>query len=201
MNKSVITLGVIGVLLLLLVMNGCNSYNKMVDLNEKVTESWQQVENQYQRRMDLIPNLVSTVQGYADFEKSTLREVIDARSNAFGVKVDPNNLDPESLQKFAQAQNNLSGALGRLMVLVERYPDLKANQGFSDLRIQLEGTENRIATARQDFNTNVKDLNVLVQRFPSKIWAGIFGFEKRAYFESKDGAENAPEVNSTLNNG
>jgi LemA protein len=194
MNKSVITLGVIGVLLLLLVMNGCNSYNKMVDLNEKVTESWQQVENQYQRRMDLIPNLVSTVQGYADFEKSTLREVIDARSNAFGVKVDPNNLDPESLQKFAQAQNNLSGALGRLMVLVERYPDLKANQGFSDLRVQLEGTENRIATARQDFNTNVKDLNVLVQRFPSKIWAGIFGFEKRAYFESKDGAENAPEV-------
>ncbi len=194
MSKSLIAIGVIGLFVVILGFSGCSSYNKMVSMNEEVTASWQQVENQYQRRMDLIPNLVKTVEGYANFEKSTLKEVVDARSKATGINVDPSKLDPESIQKFQEAQGNLSGALSRLLVVIEKYPDLKAEKGFSDLRVQLEQTENRIAIARMDFNTISKEYNVYVQKFPAKIWAYMFGFEKRGYFEAKEGAENAPEV-------
>ncbi len=169
-------------------------YNKMVTMEEQVTSQWAQVENVYQRRADLIPNLVNTVKGYAAHEKETLEGVIEARSKATSVNIDPSKLTPESIQQFNQAQEGLSSALSRLMVVVERYPDLKANQNFLDLQAQLEGTENRITVERMKFNETTQNYNAYIRKFPQVIYAGWFGFEKKAYFEAQQGAEKAPEV-------
>ena len=194
MKKSSIALLIIVFIVLLLGMNACGSYNNMVEKNETVTSQWQQVENQYQRRMDLIPNIVNTVQGQADFEKSTLEAVIQARASATQVHIDPNNLDEESIQKFQAAQGQLSSALSRLLVVSENYPQLQANQGFSELRTELEGCENRIANERMKFNNVAQDFNTYIGKFPKNIWAGMFGFKRRAYFEMKEGADTAPSV-------
>ncbi|MHC1775636.1 MAG: LemA family protein [Lentimicrobium sp.] len=194
MNKSLITIiAVIGIVLIL-VLWGSSRYNSLVTKEEGVTAAWSQVENVYQRRADLIPNLVSTVKGYADFEKSTLTAVIEARSKATSVTIDPTKLNESNIQQFQQAQDGLSSALSRLMVVVEKYPDLKANQNFMDLQAQLEGTENRITTERRNFNQAAQDYNTQIRRFPSNIFAGLFGFDKKAYFQAETGAEKAPEV-------
>ncbi|WP_346862780.1 LemA family protein [uncultured Draconibacterium sp.] len=169
-------------------------YNKMVEMDEQVTASWAQVENVYQRRADLIPNLVNTVKGYAAHEQETLTGVIEARSKATSVNIDPTNMNPQMLQQFNQAQEGLSSALSRLMVVVEKYPDLKANQNFMDLQAQLEGTENRIAVERRKFNETTQGYNAYIRKFPRIIYAGWFGFEKKTYFEAQQGAEKAPEV-------
>ena len=170
-------------------------YNSMVEKDEAVAQLWAQVESQYQRRADLIPNLVNTVKGAADFEKETLTAVVEARAKATSINIDPNKLDQASLDKFQEAQGQLSGALSRLLVSVERYPELKANQNFRDLQVQVEGTENRISVARQRFNDGVKAHNAYIREFPNNLFAGMFGFEKKAYFESAAGSEKAPEVN------
>jgi LemA protein len=172
----------------------CTSYNKAVGLEEKVKKSWSVVESQYQRRSDLIPNLVNTVKGYADFEKSTLTAVVEARAKATAVTIDPSNLTEESMKNFESAQQNLSGSLSRLLVSMERYPDLKANQNFLELQNQLEGTENRIATERKNFNESVNDYNSSIRRFPMALFAGMFGFTPKAYFQSAAGSEKAPSV-------
>ncbi len=166
----------------------------MVTMDEGVNASWAQVENVYQRRADLIPNLVNTVKGYASHEKETLEAVIEARSKATSVNVNPENINPQMLQQFNEAQSGLSSALSRLMVVVERYPDLKANQSFLDLQAQLEGTENRITVERRKFNESARGFNTFIRTFPKNIYANIFGFEKKAYFEAEKGAEKAPEV-------
>lgn len=169
-------------------------YNQMVSLEEGVTAQWANVENVYQRRMDLIPNLVNTVKGYANFEQQTLTQVIEARAKATQVSINPQNLNEESLKKFQAAQGELSGALSRLLVTVERYPDLKANQNFLELQAQLEGTENRIAVERRKFNEDVMAYNAYIRKFPQLIYSGWFGFEKKAYFEADQGASTAPKV-------
>jgi len=169
-------------------------YNTMVEKQEAVVAQWAQVENVYQRRADLIPNLVSTVKGYADFEQETLTAVIDARAKATGITVDPTNLDASSIKQFQAAQDGLSSALSRLMVVVERYPDLKANQNFLELQAQLEGTENRISVERKKFNETAQDYNTYIRKFPNNLIAGMFDFEKKEYFEADAGAEKAPKV-------
>jgi LemA protein len=169
-------------------------YNKMVSMDEQVTSQWAQVENVYQRRADLIPNLVNTVKGYAAHEQETLEGVIEARSKATSVNIDPSKLTPETIQQFNQAQEGLSSALSKLMVVVERYPDLKANQNFLDLQAQLEGTENRITVERMKFNETTQTYNAYIRKFPQVIYSGWFGFEKKTYFEAQQGAEKAPEV-------
>lgn len=169
-------------------------YNKMVEMDEQVTSQWAQVENVYQRRADLIPNLVNTVKGYAAHEQETLEGVIEARSKATSVNIDPTKLTPEAIQQFNQAQDGLSSALSRLMVVVERYPDLKANQNFLDLQAQLEGTENRITQERKKFNETTQTYNAYIRKFPQVIYSGWFGFDKKTYFEAQQGAEKAPEV-------
>jgi LemA protein len=194
MKKSLVSILVIVGIILVLVMWGTSRYNRLVSLEEGVTGAWSQVENVYQRRADLIPNLVNTVKGYADFEQTTLTQVIEARSKATGVNINAENLDQSSIQQFQQAQEGLSSALSRLMVVVERYPDLKANQNFMDLQSQLEGTENRITVERRNFNTAAQGYNAQIRRFPNNIFAGMFGFERKAYFEAEQGAEQAPEV-------
>ena len=173
---------------------GISTGNKMVAMDEGVAASWSQVENVYQRRSDLIPNLVNTVKGYADFEKSTLTAVIEARAKATQVTVDPTKLTPASMQQFQQAQGGLSSALGRLMVVAEKYPDLKANEGFLNLQAQLEGTENRITVERQKFNEIARTYNTYIRQFPNMIIASMRNFEKKAYFEAEKGAEKAPKV-------
>ena len=159
-----------------------------------MSASWAQVENQYQRRADLIPNLVNTVKGYADFEQETLTEVIEARAKATSINVDAGELNPQQVQQFQEAQEQLSGALSRLLVTVERYPELKANQNFLELQAQLEGTENRIATERMRFNEAVQAYNAYIRQFPQTVIAGWFDFEKKGYFEAESGAEEAPTV-------
>jgi LemA protein len=176
-----------------LFLSGCG-YNKMVDLEEQVASQWSQVENVYQRRADLIPNLVNTVKGYAEHEQETLTGVIEARSKATSVNIDPNNLTPEAIEQFNQAQEGLSSALSRLMVVVERYPDLKANQNFLDLQAQLEGTENRIAVERRKFNEVTQSYNSYIRKFPQLIYAGMLGFDKKNYFEARQGADQPPVV-------
>lgn len=171
-----------------------SGYNGMVTAEEKVETAWSQVENVYQRRMDLIPNLVSTVKGYASHEAETLEGVVNARSKATQVTVDPENLTPEELAKFNEAQGEVGAALGKLLAITEAYPDLKANQNFSELMAQLEGTENRIATERMKFNETAKGYNTLIRKFPKNLIASIFGFERKGYFEANEGAENAPTV-------
>lgn len=170
-------------------------YNNLVTMDEGVTAEWQQVEVQYQRRMDLIPNLVNTVKGYANFEKSTLTDVINARAKATSVTIDPSHLDQASLQKFDEVQGQVTSSLSRLLVAVERYPDLKADQNFMALQAQLEGTENRIATERRRFNETVQSFNTYIRRFPQNIFAGTFGFQTRPYFSSDKEAATAPKVN------
>jgi len=189
-------LGIIIVIGLILLLGGCgcSGYNTMVSQDQNVKGKWGNVQSEYQRRSDLIPNLVSTVQGAADFEKSTLTDVINARAKATSTTIDPTNLTPESIAKFQQAQGELSGALSRLLVSVERYPDLKANQNFRDLQAQLEGTENRIKVARNDFNESVQTFNTTVKSFPNNIFAGMFGFKEKGYFAADPGADKAPTV-------
>ncbi|MCL1822176.1 MAG: LemA family protein [Prolixibacteraceae bacterium] len=170
------------------------SYNNLVSLDVAVEAQWAQVENVYQRRADLIPNLVATVKGYATHEQETLNGVIEARSKASSVHIDPSNMTPEALQQFSQAQDGLTSALSRLMVVVERYPDLKANQNFMDLQAQLEGTENRITVERMKFNEETKSYNTAIKHFPAIIMAKIFGFNERAFFEAQPGAQTAPKV-------
>ena len=173
---------------------GVSKYNGLVVSGEKVESAWSQVENQYQRRSDLIPNLVNTVKGYAAHEQSTLEEVVAARAKATQVSIDATSLTPEKLAEYQKVQGEVGSALGRLMAISEAYPDLKANQNFMELQAQLEGTENRIAVARRDFNEAVKAYDLRTKRFPSNIIAGMFGFESKAYFEAVSGAEKAPVV-------
>jgi LemA protein len=174
-------------------------YNNMVQKDEGCSRAWADVENAYQRRMDLIPNLVKTVQGAADYEKGTLTEVIEARAKATSVQVDPSNLTEESIAKFQAAQDQLSSALSRLMVVVERYPELKANQNFLELQAQLEGTENRIAVERGKFNETVNEYNSYIRKFPNNIIAGLFNFDKKGYFKATEGADKAPDVEFNFN--
>ena len=172
---------------------GCG-YNMMVQQDEAINQAWSQVENAYQRRADLIPNLVETVKGYANFEKQTLTDVIEARAKATSVNINPSDLSPEAIQQFQAVQGGLTSALSRLMVVVEKYPDLKANQNFLELQSQLEGTENRIAFERNKFNEAVGVYNAGIRKFPRLIVAAIFGFKKRGYFEAAEGSEKAPAV-------
>lgn len=171
-----------------------NSYNGMVSKQESVEAQWAQVENVYQRRADLIPNLVATVKGYAEHESSTLTDVINARAKATGITLDPTDLEPEDIARFQAAQDELSGALSRLLVSVEQYPDLKANQNFLELQSQLEGTENRITVERQKFNDRAREYNQYVRAFPRNIIANMFDFEKIGYFKAVAGSEVAPKV-------
>lgn len=184
----------IWIILGLLVLWGVGGYNGLVGSREGVNKAWANVEAQYQRRSDLIPNLVATVKGAADFEKSTLEAVTQARANATSIKIDPNNLTPEKLQEFQQAQAQLGGALGRLLAVAENYPQLRAVQNFTDLQAQLEGTENRINEARRQYNEAARDYNTSRAKFPRVILANLFGFKDRPYFEADKGAEKAPEV-------
>lgn len=193
MSRTLISLIILGVVAVLM-FSMCGSYNTAVGKDESVKKSWAQVENQYQRRSDLIPNLVNTVKGYANFEKSTLEAVVQARASATQVKIDANNLTPEAIQRYEQAQQGISGALGRLLMVTENYPDLKANQSFLDLQKQLEGTENRIAVERKNFNDAVNDFNAYIRRFPTNLIAGMFGFAPKGYFQSAPGSDKAPEV-------
>ncbi len=198
MKKTIIALaGLLGFIIIvggILFLIGIGKYNRMITYEERVSEKWSQVENVYQRRADLIPNLVNTVKGYADFEQQTLTDVIEARSKATSVNIDPENLNENNLQQFQNAQEGLSGALSRLMVVVERYPELKANQNFLDLQAQLEGTENRIANERRKFNEVTRFYNTYMKKFPQNIFAGIYGFEPKPYFEADTGAEEVPDV-------
>lgn len=194
MKKTWIILGVILVVILIIYSSVKGTYNSMVTMDEAVAASWAQVENVYQRRADLIPNLVNTVKGYAAHEQETLQAVIEARSKATSVTIDPTNMDSQALEQFQSAQDGLSSALSRLMVVVEQYPDLKANQNFLDLQAQLEGTENRIAVERRKFNDSARAFNTYIRKFPKNIYASLFNFETKAYFEAEKGAEKAPEV-------
>ena len=187
---SVITLAVVAVI----VIWGVSGYNGLVSMDEGVQNKWADVETQYQRRADLIPNLVNTVKGYAAHEKETLEGVVKARSEATSVKIDAENMTAEQMAQYQKAQNGVSSALSKLLLVVEKYPDLKANQNFLELQSQLEGTENRITVARRDFNGAAKEYNTAIRKFPKNILAGMFGFEKKAYFEAQEGAEKAPEV-------
>ena len=171
-----------------------SGYNSLVSMDENVSGQWSNVETQYQRRADLIPNLVNTVKGYAAHEKETLEGVIAARSQAIQIKVDPTDLTPEKLAEYQKAQGAITSALGKLLAITENYPDLKANQNFLELQAQLEGTENRINVARKNFNDAAKAYNTAIRRFPKNLLAGMFGFDKRAYFEAAEGAEQAPQV-------
>lgn len=188
--KKWIALGV----LVLAAIWGFSTYNGLVTKDEAVATAWSNVETQYQRRADLIPNLVNTVKGYAAHESTTLEEVVAARAAATSINLSADDLTPEKLQQFQQAQNEVRSALGRLIAVAENYPDLKANQNFLELQAQLEGTENRIAVARKEFNEVAQRYNVAVRRFPTNLVAGIFGFEKKAYFEAAEAAATAPTV-------
>lgn len=194
MKTGTVTLIVIIAAILLLGGCGCSGYNNMVSLDENVKAKWANVQSDYQRRADLIPNLVSTVKGAANFEQETLTRVIEARAKATQTTINPGDLTPENLEKFQQAQGELSSALSRLLVTVERYPELKANQNFLNLQTQLEGTENRIKVSRNDFNTSVQEYNGVVRKFPNNLFAGIFGFRQRQPFQADPGAQNAPKV-------
>lgn len=192
MKKWKIPVIIGGILIVLVALLGL-SYNGMVSSQESVNAAWSKVESQYQRRSDLIPNLVNTVKGAANFEKSTLTAVVDARAKATQIKVDANN--PDDIAKFQQAQNEVSSSLNRLLAVAENYPQLTATENFKDLQSQLEGTENRITVARNDFNEAARSYNTHIKTFPRNLLAGMFGFKERPYFEADSGAENAPTVN------
>ena len=192
--KVLIIVGVIVIFVISVISWVSRNYNRMVTLQESVTSQWGNVETQYQRRADLIPNFVNTVKGAASFEQETLTKVIEARAKATQVTIDPTKMTADNLQQFQQAQSDLSSALSRLMVVVEQYPELKATQNYRDLQVELEGTENRISVERRKFNETAQSMNVYIKRFPQNIIAGMFGFTARPYFESMEGAEKAPEV-------
>ena len=195
MNKPKnLTAIIIAAVALLLVLWGVSGYNGIVEMDENVNNQWANVEAQYQRRTDLIPNLVSTVKGYAAHEKSTLEAVMQARSQATQVKIDPANCTPKQLAAYQKAQGDVTTALGKLLAITENYPQLKANENFMELQSQLEGTENRITVARRDFNAAAKEYNTVIRKFPKNIIASIGGFEKHNYFEAEAGAEKAPKV-------
>ena len=194
MNSKNLTLIVILAAILILGGCGCGSYNGLVSQDESVKNAWNKVQSDYQRRADLIPNLVNTVKGEANFEQKTLTDVIAARASATQMKVDASNLTPEKLKEFQAAQGQVSQALGRLMVVSEQYPNLRANDAFRGLQAQLEGTENRIKTARNDFNDAVQTYNTKVRSMPTSLFAGMMGFKQRVGFEAEAGAEKAPEV-------
>ncbi len=196
MKKSWIIIGVIVLLVVVLFSWTKGTYNGLVKAEEKVNKSWADVEGAYQRRIDLIPNLVSTVKGYAKFEQETLIKVIEQRASATKptINIDPAKLDANTLAQFQKTQDELGSALGRLLVTVEKYPDLKANENFKQLQAQLEGTENRINVERRNFNGLVNEFNSTLRTFPTNILGGLFGFEKKPYFEAQAGAENAPKV-------
>lgn len=191
MKKStIITLVVIG----LVAIWGISGYNSLVSSDEEAQTKWADVETQYQRRADLIPNLVNTVKGYAAHESETLQAVVEARAKATSVSIDPSNMSAEQIANFQKAQDGVSSALSKLLVTVEKYPDLKANENFKELQAQLEGTENRISVARRDYNDASRQYNTSLRSFPKNILASLFGFEKRAYFEAQIGTEQAPSV-------
>jgi LemA protein len=194
MKKGTIVLVVLLAIVLIGGCQACNLQKTLVTVDEEVKSKWGEVENQYQRRADLIPNLVNTVKGAANFEQTTLTQVIEARAKATSIQVNPDDLTPEKLREFQAAQGQLSQALGRLMVVSEQYPELKANQNFLALQDQLEGTENRITVARKNFNESVKDYNVRVRQFPNSLLAGMLGFDKKGMFEAEAGANKAPDV-------
>src|SRR5271163_547082 len=195
---------VIGIVLLVVIAGAmwADSYNKLVSLKQGVDSAWAEVENQYERRSDLVPNLVQTVSGAANFEKSTLTEIVEARASVGQIKLDPSKAptDPAQLQQFEQAQGALGNALSRLLVVSENYPDLKSNQNFLDLQAQLEGTENRITTARYYFNQSAQNYNTAVQSFPTNFVAGMSGFTAKPYFQAKEGSDVPPAVNFNFNN-
>lgn len=194
-NKGLwITLAIIAVIVLAGYAWLKGSYNSMVTKDEEVKTAWSQVENQYQRRMDLIPNLVNTVKGYATHERQTLEGVVNARAQATQTVIDPSNLNEQTLKQFQAAQGELTNALSRLMIILERYPDLKANQNFLELQAQLEGTENRISVERKRFNEAARSYNTYIRSFPRNILAGMFGFQPKPYFTADAGAEKAPKV-------
>jgi LemA protein len=189
-------LAILAILIVVVLIGGCGTYNRLVGLKQQVDRSWADVQNVYQRRADLIPNLVRTVEGAANFEKTTLTDVIQARQQVTNVQVDPNVApsDPQTLQRFQQTQDQLSNTLSRLLVVVERYPELKANANFQELQAQLEGTENRIAVERRKFNETVQTYNTAVQTMPTALFAGLLGFSPRPYFTAREGADVAPQV-------
>ncbi len=193
-NSTFVTIAVLAVVVLLVISWGVGIYNKMVPLNEKVSTAWSNVETQYQRRADLIPNFVNTVKGAAAFEQETLTRVIEARSRASQITIDPSNITPEQLQQFQAAQGEISSALQRLMVVVEQYPELKATQNFRDLQVELEGSENRIAVARNNFNEAARTYNTFIKLFPNSFIASLTKFTERPYFEAREGSDAVPEV-------
>jgi len=197
MSTRNIVLIVIGGLILLLGGCGCSGYNGLVQMDQNVKGKWANVESDYQRRSDLIPNLVNTVKGAAEFEKSTLEAVVNARAQATQTKIDVTNLSPEKVAEFQKAQSQLSGAIGRLLVTMEKYPELKATDAFRDLQAQLEGTENRIKVSRNDFNSAVQEYNTSVKKFPMVLFSGMFGFKEKGFFAAEAGAEKAPTVDFT----
>jgi LemA protein len=192
--KSVSTAVILIIVGVVLLFTGCNSYNGLVNAEEDVENAWSKVQTAYQRRSDLIPNLVNTVKGYANFEQQTLTQVTEARAKATSVTVDPTNLTPQQIQEFQNAQSGVSQSLSRLLVSVERYPELKANQNFLELQAQLEGTENRIAVERNNFNEVATEYNKKVRRFPGSLFAGMFGFQQKPQFQAEQNAQNAPKV-------
>ena len=191
MKKSTIIIIVVAVIA---VIWGISGYNGLVSMDEGVQTKWADVETQYQRRADLIPNLVNTVKGYAAHESETLQAGVEARAKATSMNIDPSNMSAEQIANFQKAQDGVSSALSRLLVTVEKYPDLKANENFKELQVQLEGTENRISVARRDYNESARKYNTTLRSFPKNILAGMFGFEKKAYFEAQEGSEQAPTV-------
>lgn len=193
-KSSLILIAIVVVLGLILYNTFSGSYNKMVTMEESVESAWSTVETQYQRRADLYNSVVNTIKGSADFEQETLNSVIEARSRATSVNIDANNLTPDKIAEFQNAQEQLSGAFSRLLVSVERYPDLKTTQAFRDFQTQIEGTENRINKARNDFNQQVQSFNTYIKQFPTNLMAGLFGFGEKGYFEAQEGSENVPEI-------
>ncbi len=196
MNTKTLTLVIIGALVLILGGCGCSSYNGLVTGDQNVQQVWSNVETNYQRRTDLYNSVIKTIEGSANFEKSTLRDVMAARASATQVKVDIN--DPQSLEKYQQAQGQLQSAFGRLMAVAEAYPDLKTTKAFQDFQAQIEGTENRINIARKDYNEAVNGYNLQVKRFPNNIFAGIFHFQTKAYYKADVGSEKAPDINFNI---
>lgn len=194
MKKGLSTTAIVIIVIAIVALWGVKVYNNLVNEEENVSKAWSQVENVYQRRADLIPNLVATVKGYAEHEKGTFEAVTEARTNATSIHVDASDLSPEAIAKFQKAQGELSTALGRLIAIQENYPELKANENFKDLQAQLEGTENRIATERNKFNEAAKAYNVTVRRFPNNLIAGLFHFNTKGYFQAAEGADVAPKV-------
>ena len=194
MKKSVLTIVIFVAVIAIAILWLASGYNNMVSAQEEVTTRWSNVESQYQRRADLIPNLVNTVKGYAEHESSTLEAVVAARNNASSIKIDPSEMTPEQFAEYQKAQNEVGGAIGRLLAVAESYPDLKANRNFLELQEQLEGTENRIQYARREYNEGVQVYNTMVRRFPNNIIANIFGFDKMSKFGAAEGADVAPTV-------